>query len=230
MNHNPLDAFPYLQQMQEQFRKLFGDDFVRNLMNAMQLPDWAQTPFAAPGGALTGQGAPRPGTRARSDASRASGSDGRAGTNQSPAAPAGGPAGPLGWLHSMNWNPFAGFPPSVEAAPVHPRADMYETRHEVVLVLELPGLEKASDIRISVYPDRVTVRGDVRRRYSPPDGAGMVLSERVAGPFERTFTLPARVRKQHAKAVYSGGLLEIRLLKEGRAGEGEGSLIDVDFM
>ncbi|MBX5437352.1 MAG: Hsp20/alpha crystallin family protein, partial [Alicyclobacillaceae bacterium] len=48
--------------------------------------------------------------------------------------------------------------------------------------------------------------------------------------FERTFTLPARVRKQHAKAVYSGGLLEIRLLKEGRAGEGEGSLIDVDFM
>lgn len=214
------DAFPYLQQMSDQFRRMFGDDFVRNLMNSMQAPNWSQ-----------GQGGPG-NTAGPGDpfASRfGGGTEGGAGANNAGAAP--GPGG--GWTGegAPNWNPFAsgtaGFP--AYSQRVFPTADAYETRHEVVLVLEVPGLERSSDIRLSVFPDHVIVKGEIERRYGRAAEGEMGMKERFTGSFERTIALPARVRRQHAKAVYRTGLLEVRLLKEGKSTEGEGSALDVDF-
>lgn len=217
MNNGFNESFPYLQQMTDQFRKIFGDDFVKNLMGSMQSPNlWQQQNTTGPETGPDAQG------RFRDPTSQ----------------PGGGYPNPNtagnGWPgNTQGWNPFAqggvqsGGQGSVQ--PTYPNADIYETRHEVVLVLEVPGVERSSDIRISVFPDSLLVKGDIDRRYERSSDP-LFAKERFVGPFERKFALPTLVRKQHAKAIYRSGLLEIRLLKEGKHVDGDGTVVDVDFL
>ncbi|MCL6445020.1 MAG: Hsp20/alpha crystallin family protein [Alicyclobacillus sp.] len=214
MNNN-FDPMAYLQQMNDQFRHLFGDDFVRNLMNSMQMPMWGAGGAMSPGARNGGQGSPGP-----SGASRAQSSN--------MGATASGPD----WMNWMSqWHPYtgAGGGSQTQEHGQFPRADVYETRHEVVVVMEIPGLERSGDVRLTVSSEQLTVKGDLKRRYHRQEDVPLALSERFFGPFERAIALPARVRKQHAKAVYNAGLLEVRLLKEVKGTDGEGSPIDVDF-
>lgn len=194
---------PYFQQMTDQFRQMFGDDFVRNLMKSMQMPTgWptgATPPATAPPGTAAG-GSPQGMGRA---------------------------AGP--GIPGM-WNPFG---ENVGASPQttgYPPVDVYETKHEVIVIFELPGLHRAGDVRLAVYPDRLEVRGEIVRRYDGLSGREPVISERRIGSFERVVLLPSRVRKQHARAHYRQGLLEVRLIKEGKTGETDANVIDVDFL
>lgn len=220
MNNNPLDSFPYLQQMAQQFRQMFGDDFVKNMMNSMQVPTWNQPMGNQPMGNQGGPGGN----------SEPSGSESRFGqnpfqTNGNGQAQAGGGAWP-NWM--AGFNPQASSPnPSSSFAGI--AADVFDMRNEVVVIVELPGLQKASDVRISVLPTSVTIKGD-RRRGAHTAAGTITQSERALGPFERTIELPARVRKQHAKATYAHGLLEIRLVKEGRIGNPDANMVDVDFL
>ncbi|MDQ0188403.1 Hsp20/alpha crystallin family protein [Alicyclobacillus cycloheptanicus] len=224
MNNGFFDSFPYLQQMGEQFQKMFGDDFVRNLMNQMQVPAWGQ-----PGNAAGGERFwPGFGPGAGPTGNAGQGGDGAAGSAAGKGTGNGTPG--MGEGPPM-WNPFMGMNrPSVDPPASYPPADIYETRHEVVVVLELPGMERSSDVRLSVFPEHIVVKGERERRYPNGSSAKLTTAERRVGSFERQIALPARVRKQHAKAVYRAGLLEVRLLKEGKPADGEGNLIDVDFL
>ncbi|MCL6515800.1 Hsp20/alpha crystallin family protein [Alicyclobacillus sp.] len=198
MNAPWFDGLPYLQQMGEHFRKLFGEDFVQQLMKSVQPPAAWQNP-GTPGPARNG-------------------------------AEPGGTTG-FPWMGGLpGWNPFAatGAEGMATGRP-HPCADVYETRHEVVVVLEIPGLEREKDVRIAVYPDELVVKGEVVRHYER-SAESLTIRERFAGPFERRIHLPVRVRRQHAKATYRAGLLEVRMIKEGRQTEGEGTVVDIDFL
>jgi HSP20 family protein len=212
MSNNFQDSFPHLQQMTDQFRKIFGDDFVKNLMGSMQAPNWwQQQNTAGPEGGMDGQGR----FHSPTDPS------GNPMANQQGAWPTGQPQG---------WNPFAAGTSQNPATPgAYPRADVYETRHEVVVVLEVPGVERSSDIRISVFPESILVKGDIERKYERTSDP-LYAKERFSGAFERRLPLPVRVRKQHAKASYRSGLLEVRLLKEGKDMDGDGAMVDVDFL
>lgn len=191
--------------MNEQFRSIFGDDFVRSLMSSMQSQGWMNGqqayPWAMPQGRADGQKQSQP---------------------QSSEAPnRQGEQGP------PMFNPFA----QQAAAPpgLFPLVDILDMRHELVLVIDVPGLERASDVRISVHSDRVVIKGELQRSTNRTREFTILQSERRVGQFERTISLPVRVRKQHAKAVYQQGLLEVRLLKEGKAPETDGTIIDIDF-
>ncbi len=211
MNNNPLDSFPYLQQMAQQFRQMFGDDFVKNMMNSMQVPAWNQ-----PLGNQNGNPA-------------ASGAEPRFGQNPFQQNGNGQAQGGGAWPNWMaGWNPQGNNSAPSSSAQIL-AVDVFDMRNEIVIVVELPGLQKASEVRISVLPTSVTIKGD--RRLSAHMAAGTITqSERVLGPFERTIELPARVRKQHAKATYAHGLLEIRLVKEGRISNSDANMVDVDFL
>lgn len=197
--------------MNDQFRKIFGDDFVQNLMSSMQTQGWMNggqgNPFAMP---QTG------GTDRMSGVPPQQPADDSSSKGPSPDRGAGGPM----------WNPFASQP----AAPgLFPMVDILDVRHELVLIVDVPGLEHASDVRISVHPDKVIVKGELQRLGNRNGEYSILQSERRVGSFERSITLPVRVRKQHAKAIYQQGLLEIRLLKEGKSPESDGTVIDIDF-
>ena len=75
-----------------------------------------------------------------------------------------------------------------------PPADIYETKDEIVIVLELPGVNQKE------------VEGDDCHRV-----------ERAFGPYFRALVLPSVVDSSRIKAVYKDGLLEIRLPKREEA-------------
>ncbi len=206
--NNFFDSFPYLQQMNEQFRNIFGDDFVKSLMTSMQSQGWMNGqqgyPWAMPQGPANGAGQHHPGgAQSRQGEQKSSEQQGQ----------------PM-------FNPFAG---QATAPGLFPPVDILEMRHELILVIDVPGLERASDVRLAIHSDRVVIKGELQPSSSRTRECTVLQSERRIGQFERTVMLPMRVRKQHAKAVYQQGLLEIRLLKEGKMPESDGTIIDIDF-
>ncbi len=100
-------------------------------------------------------------------------------------------------------------------APWTPSGDVYETKDEIVAVLELPGVRE-KDLDISVVGDTLTVRGE-RHREKQPEEERYYRLERTVGPFSRTFVLPSVVDADRIKAVLKDGLLEIRLPKREEA-------------
>ncbi|MFZ5631274.1 MAG: Hsp20/alpha crystallin family protein [Bacillota bacterium] len=93
-----------------------------------------------------------------------------------------------------------------------PRMDVYQTENEVIATAELPGIESKDDIDVRVDNDKLTIRGEIKRSRDHKE-ENSIYNERYYGTFTRVVQLPARVRTDQAKATYSNGVLEIRMLK-----------------
>ena len=92
-----------------------------------------------------------------------------------------------------------------------PLADMYETKDDLFVALELPGIRE-KDVNVSITGDMLTVKGDRRFERDVTD-EGYYRLERVYGKFERSMPLPIPVQADKVKATYRDGVLEIRLPK-----------------
>jgi HSP20 family protein len=92
-----------------------------------------------------------------------------------------------------------------------PAADMYETKNEVVITAELPGLSE-KDIHLSITGDRLTIQGE-RQWSGEVQDASHYRRERWFGKFERTFSLPMPVESGQIKAAYRDGVLTVKLPK-----------------
>lgn len=104
-----------------------------------------------------------------------------------------------------------------------PRIDVYETKNEVVVMVELPGLRTTEDIKITMNGSVMTVSGDIQSYY-PIAENGLIQTERFFGPFKRKINLPNLVYKE-IKARYDNGLLNIKLLKTNIVQE---KMIDIE--
>lgn len=112
----------------------------------------------------------------------------------------------------------------------NPRADLYQTKNELIAVFEIPGMERSSDVKVAVEPHRLYVRGNYAVKYSGVPQDQFHLSERQRGSFERDIPLPVRVMANKARAAYRQGLLEIRMIKdEGSKGMPKSNYLPVDF-
>ena len=94
-----------------------------------------------------------------------------------------------------------------------PPADVYETATEVVVVMDLPGVD-LQDIRVSVTGQVLTVEGE-RKRTEPADAQAYVRKERLEGAFLRMIELTADVINDKAKAAYKDGVLRVTISKAG---------------
>ncbi len=92
-----------------------------------------------------------------------------------------------------------------------PLADMYETKEDLFVTFELPGVHE-KDVNVSITGDVLTVKGE-RRLESETKDEGYHRLERVYGKFERAMPLPIPVQADKVKATYRDGVLEIRLPK-----------------
>jgi HSP20 family protein len=92
-----------------------------------------------------------------------------------------------------------------------PPVDMYETRNEVVVAVELPGLNE-KDIRLSITGDLLTIQGE-RQWSDEVRDAAHYRQERWLGKFERALSLPIPVETGQVKATYRDGVLTIKLPK-----------------
>ncbi len=96
-----------------------------------------------------------------------------------------------------------------DAAPIAPPADVYETEHELVIVIELPGV-RGEDIELQLHGDRLRVSG---RGARAGDSADYVQIERLRGAFFRDFLVPSHRIEGSPSAVLEAGVLTVHLTK-----------------
>lgn len=90
--------------------------------------------------------------------------------------------------------------------------EVEETDQEIVVRLELPGMEK-SDCQVRIAGKQLILSGTKRFERVSEDSAFHVM-ERAYGAFERTIALPGNVRQDEAEASYTNGVLTVRLPKQ----------------
>ena len=92
-----------------------------------------------------------------------------------------------------------------------PPIDVYETRDDLVVAAELPGVPE-KDIRLSMTGDVLSLRGQ-RGIAAEAREENYHRIERWSGTFERHVQLPIPVQADKIRASYRDGVLEIRLPK-----------------
>jgi len=92
-----------------------------------------------------------------------------------------------------------------------PVVDMYETKDELILNFELPGVRE-KEVSLSITGDLLTVKGE-RQFNQELNNDNYHHMERAYGKFERTVQLPMHVQAGRVTATYRDGVLEVKLPK-----------------
>ncbi len=106
---------------------------------------------------------------------------------------------------------FFGRPTSMSGRTWAPAVDMYATKDDLVITLELPGVSE-KDVSVSITGDLLTIKGE-RRFENQVKEQDLLHVERTYGKFERVIQLPMAVQADRVKATYREGVLEIKLPK-----------------
>jgi len=102
------------------------------------------------------------------------------------------------------------------ASAFSPAADVTETDKEIVVRLDVPGMD-CGEIDVSVSGDLLTIAGEKKEQHEE-EREGVHLSERSHGAFRRTLQLPAHIDSRNVTAECEKGVLTVRL---PRSAEGQ---------
>lgn len=101
------------------------------------------------------------------------------------------------------WDQFEGI-----MKPTIPQMNMYQTDHEILCIINMPGLDDLENIDIYVDYTTLEVRGVIDIGHS---GGTVNREEILQGVFERSVPLPFPVRSDKIKATYRNGLVYVQL-------------------
>ena len=96
-----------------------------------------------------------------------------------------------------------------------PVSDVVETKDDIVIKAELPGIEE-KDVDVQIEAGVLTIKGE-RKAEKEVEEKGFRRIERAYGTFLRSFTLPANVEPEKIAATFTNGMLEVRLPKKEEA-------------
>jgi HSP20 family protein len=98
-----------------------------------------------------------------------------------------------------------------------PAADIYETDTEVVVCMEISGIDP-ENVSVVAEQRSVTVTGD--RRFPPIENASCIHQLEIEhGHFKRMIPLPIAIDPESTSSVYRNGYLLIRLPKLAHRGK-----------
>jgi HSP20 family protein len=123
----------------------------------------------------------------------------RLGTGNSPAEVSDWPGSPLSTMHHIA--------PTVHSIPI----EQYPDESCYVIRLELPGIDPAGDLEVSVQTGILTVRA-YRRDETPPRHD----SEFRYGTYARHIALPLGSNVEDVTAAYRNGILTVRIGMEAK--------------
>ncbi len=95
-----------------------------------------------------------------------------------------------------------------------PRADIYELNEEIVVAMDMPGINENA-IEITLEKNILNVKG-----FAQIDDAGelsLAAAEYEIGDYERSFRISDAVAKDKIEAVYKDGVLRLILPKAEKA-------------
>jgi len=93
---------------------------------------------------------------------------------------------------------------------VVPSADVVRSGEDVVIHLELPGIDVEKDVTVEIERGRLVVRGERSGSNESTQGA-RIRRESWRGTFRREFALPESVVADEVAATYDRGVLSVRL-------------------
>lgn len=95
-----------------------------------------------------------------------------------------------------------------------PAIDMYETKDDLYVLCELPGVRE-KEVQVSITNDILTIKGERTQQQEVQEvkDDNYYRLERWFGKFERSIPLPMPVQGEKVKATYRDGVLEIKLPK-----------------
>ena len=91
-----------------------------------------------------------------------------------------------------------------------PAAELTETKENIVLKLEVPGMQPA-DLNIEAAHKSISISGE--RKSDKSEAEGQTRSEFRYGSFQRVIPLPAKIQNTQVKAEYKNGILHLTLPK-----------------
>jgi HSP20 family protein len=94
-----------------------------------------------------------------------------------------------------------------------PPVDIWETEHDVVIELDVPGVH-AENLSAEVVEGQLVVTGE---RQNDGDAVRRYRSERWQGRFVRSFSVPQGIDGDRIRADYTDGVLRLTLPKPEEA-------------
>jgi HSP20 family molecular chaperone IbpA len=95
-----------------------------------------------------------------------------------------------------------------------PRADIYETDEEIVVMTDMPGVDENA-VDITLEKNVLTINGYVEPEA--PEDYSLGYAEYEVGDYQRSFTLSNYIDQTNIQATVKNGVLELRLPKAGPA-------------
>lgn len=100
--------------------------------------------------------------------------------------------------------------PRYHSPAAFPRIGLFDTKEELVLRAELPGVNE-KDLDVTVEESTLSLRGN--RKVETPKGYAVHRQERAETTFARSFSLPCKVDADKSQANLKNGVLTLRLPK-----------------
>lgn len=91
-----------------------------------------------------------------------------------------------------------------------PRADVYETDDEIVVIADMPGVDENS-VDITLEDNVLTINGYVEPE--PHEDHSLAYAEYRVGDYLRAFTLSDQIDRDGIEATVKDGVLRLRLPK-----------------
>lgn len=95
-----------------------------------------------------------------------------------------------------------------------PHADIYETDADVVILLDMPGIDD-KNIEIALEKNILTVNGYLFAE--DPAGYTLALAEYQTGDYERGFRISNQIEQDRIEAQFKNGVLRLTLPKAEEA-------------
>lgn len=97
-----------------------------------------------------------------------------------------------------------------------PACDVFRADGELIVRMELPGIDPAKDVKVIVENGDLVIKGERRKTERVAD-EDYVHTETSFGSFERHLTLPDGAEEAHVRAEYHDGLLDVHVPAKAKA-------------
>ena len=93
-----------------------------------------------------------------------------------------------------------------------PYVDILSNDAEIVIYADMPGIDE-KNVDITLEKNVLTISGYVSATSPAPEGYELVHNEYGMGDFQRSFTLPEEIDRDHIEASLQHGVLRVDLPK-----------------
>jgi HSP20 family protein len=107
--------------------------------------------------------------------------------------------------------------PNGAASKRSPALDVAESEQAYTVTLDLPGVAK-DDVKVSIEGRKVSIEAKSSKANERKDGDRVLVRERAASTFARSFVLPVELDQERSNAKLEHGVLTLELAKRGDAG------------